>query len=160
MKEIRLTQGKVTLVDDRNFGWLNQWKWYFHHTGYAVRNQWNSVTKKRYMIFMHRLILNTPKGFEADHINQNKLDNQRSNLRIATHSQNQSNGDAYQNNTSGYKGVHWDKKAKKWDARIQVTGKRIRLGAYEKKWVAALAYNIAAIGYRGKFARLNVLGSQ
>jgi len=71
MKRIKLTQEKVALVDDADFEFLNQWKWFYHQTGYA----------KSCHRYMHRLINKTPKGFHTDHINRNKLDNRKSNLR-------------------------------------------------------------------------------
>src|SRR5437867_12616129 len=79
-------KGKYTMVDDADFAWLNQWRWYFDpHNGYVVR-------RSNYQrIYMHRLILNPPKGRIGDHANGNKLDHQRSNLRICTYSQNNAN---------------------------------------------------------------------
>ena len=73
MKYIKLTQNKFALVDDGNFEFLNQWKWYFNG-GYAVRGY-----PKR--ILMHRVILNSPNGMEIDHKNRNKLDNSKNHSR-------------------------------------------------------------------------------
>lgn len=76
------------LVDDENFEWLNQWKWShlksYDYTGYVVK-------RKNGFILMHRLIMDTPKGMEVDHINGNSLDNRKENLRNCTHQQNQCN---------------------------------------------------------------------
>lgn len=147
MKEIKLTQGKVAIVDDSDFEYLNQWKW-FYFNGYAAKSK---------NILMHRLILNTPKGMETDHRNLNRLDNQRYNLRVVTRNQNQHNQTAYKTNSSGYKGVHWHKLGKRWQAQIKVDGKQKYLGLYQSVIIAALAYNIASIGYHGQYGYRNDL---
>jgi len=104
MQLILLTQHKYSLVDDKDFDYLNQWKWHYKR-GYAIRYD----TKRKKWIFMHRIILTPPDGFETDHINNNPLDNRRSNLRMVTHQQNIMNQKVSKNNTSGYKGVYWDR---------------------------------------------------
>ena len=95
---------------------------------------------------------------ETDHINRNKLDNQRHNLRVATRKQNLYNR-AARKNISHYKGVYWDKKLEKWRSLISVNGKLKHLGFYQDKMIAALIYNIASIGYHGKFGFRNDLTS-
>lgn len=111
----------------------------------------NSKSKK-----LHRLVLNinNPTIF-IDHVNGNPLDNRKSNIRIATGSQNGINRGLPKNNTSGHKGVNWRNMDKKWQARLSVNGKRISLGMFKTKEEAALAYNEAAIKYFGEFAKLN-----
>lgn len=155
MKEIQLTQGKVALVDDDDFEWLNQWKWRISKRGYAYRVESKKIGGKS--IYMHVQITNRPIGMNTDHINGIRLDNQRKNLRICTPAQNSKNHNKQQNNTSGYKGVYWDKKNNKWKAQIKNSGKQISLGRYENILDAAMAYNNAAIKYYGDFARPNQL---
>lgn len=109
-REIKLTKGKVALVDDADYEWLMQWKWCANLAkrktgGYAMRSQWSPITKKRSCTLMHRQILNAPKGARVDHINRNSLDNRRENLRIVTYSIDTANRSKYKNNKSGYKGV-------------------------------------------------------
>ena len=149
MKEIPLTKGKVAIIDDEDFEWLNQWNWYYGCDGYAFRTDCKNGRKS---ILMHRLILDTPRGMETDHINQNKLDNCRKNLRSATTSQNQANRPAPRNNTSGMKGVQWDKRANKWLAVIQFHGKLIYAGYFENINDAARAYSDKANELFGEFA--------
>ncbi len=160
MKEIQLTQGKVALVDDEDYEYLNQYKWYANknaNTFYAVRNL--SINKKNdSKIFMHRFITNNmnPK-MHTDHFNGNGLDNRKINLRICTNSQNAMNQTKQINNTSGYKGVTYFKNTsnKKWMAAITVNKKRFYLGVYIDIKDAARAYNEAAIKLYGEFAKLN-----
>lgn len=116
------------MVNDKDYDWLNQYKWYVSGVGYAVRGD-------NVAIYMHRQILGLQKGDgkQVDHINHNKLDNSRCNLRICNQSQNQLN----RKNTKGY---YWHKRAKKWHASIQCNGKRIYLGLFNDKNDAYQAY--------------------
>lgn len=90
---------------------------------------------------------------EIDHINGVTIDNRISNLREATNAQNCLNRKAYQNNTSGYKGVHWHKASSRWVANIQVGKKRKHLGYFEVKEEAAKAYDKASKELHGEFGR-------
>ena len=152
MKEIQLTQGKVALVDDEDFEWLNQWRWLYVSVGYAARM---SGTEKRKMIYMHTMILNTPKGMEGDHINADKLDNRRLNLRNCSHAENNQNNRLRSNNTSGYKGVSRTKSGLKWRAYIKYNYKRKHLGEFDNIEDAARAYDAEAIKLFGEFAHSN-----
>lgn len=149
MKRIKLTQGKFALVDDADYEMLNKWKWC------AIKSGKNFYAQRYHSIIMHREILQTPKGLETDHIDGNGLNNQRSNLRIATHSQNGKNRGKCNNNTSGFKGVSWNKKNKRWQANIKINGKRKYLGEFTSKELAHIAYCEACTKYHGEFANLN-----
>jgi len=158
MKEIKLTQGKAALVDDDMFDYLNQWKWRYlkgkhERTGYAVRNEGNRHNRK--MIRMHVVIMKPPPGMEIDHVDLNGCNNQRYNLRICTHSQNQMNINKRRDNTSGYKGVTWNKWHHSWYAFIRINGRRISLGYFYDPKDAARAYDCKAIELFGESARIN-----
>jgi hypothetical protein len=159
-KEIPLTQGKTAIVDDADYDWINQWKWIAHRDGkkwYADRTENGLLGPKT--IKMHRLILgNTSK--ETDHINGNGLDNRRSNLRECSTSENQRNKSKRDSNTSGYKGVSFNKFAKKFHAQIRVNGRRIHLGYFRTAEEAAIAYDDAAKIYHGNFANVNGINSR
>ena len=138
MKLIKLTQGKVAIVDDEDYEWLNQWKWYCNAQGYAVREQ--SVGKnKSKMIRMHRLINKTQEGYDTDHIDRNRLNNKRNNLRTVNHKENMFNLSMAKNNMSGHRGVNWHKESKKWRAYLQINHKQIYLGIYNTINEAILA---------------------
>lgn len=151
MKKIPLTQGKFALVDNSDFEWLNQWKWYAtkdNSTYYAVR--WGPRNKgKRKKIIMHREIMNTPETMDVDHADHNGLNNQRINLRNATRSQNMSNRLIYKNNTTGTKGVY--REGSRYAARVAMEGKRIYLGSFDTIEAAQKAYVEAAIKMQGDF---------
>jgi len=157
MKEIILTQGKIALVNDEDFEWLNQWKWYAHkskrdHTFYAIRN----IKHPKTTIKMHRLILGvTNPKIIVDHIDGNGLNNCRENLRECSSSQNCMNRGPNKNKSIPYKGVYFERATGKWFARITVGGKVIRMGTFKNIEDAARQFNCAAIKYHGDFAKLN-----
>ena len=156
MKQIQLTKGKSALVDDADFDWLMERKWNLSGNGYAVT--W--VPGKKTQVLMHREIVKPPNGVEIDHINGNKIDNRRENLRLSTRQGNGCNRQKFSVTTSSvYKGVSWAKTKNRWLAGIKYNGKQRHLGLFVNEWDAALAYNSAAIELFGDFARLNVLAN-
>lgn len=171
MKEIKLTQNQVTLVDDIDFEYLNQWKWCAvkRKNGgfYATRRitlwsneehkyQRNEGKRKYQIILMHVLLLNTPKDKDTDHRNGNSLDNQRHNLRICERWQNIANKSKTTKPTSSqYKGVSWNSSINKWIASIMKDCKAIHLGCFIDEEKAARIYDQAALEYFGEFAKLN-----
>jgi hypothetical protein len=159
MKEISLTNGGVALVDDEDFDELNKHKWFFHkegNTAYAWRHERKGF-RQYGMVKMHRQILNPKESDHVDHKNGDGLDNQRSNIRICSRSQNMMNQKIRIDNTSGYKGVTFHKKNKKWRAIIHLNGKPIDAGCHSTPKLAAIAYNEKAIELFGEFARPNVI---
>uniref|UniRef100_A0A6H1Z9I4 Putative homing endonuclease n=1 Tax=viral metagenome TaxID=1070528 RepID=A0A6H1Z9I4_9ZZZZ len=153
MKKIQLNQEKFALVDDEDFEYLNRFKWRLHWQGYAIRTTLASETKRneRRDIRMHREIMNCPPGLEIDHIDHDKLNNMRSNMRICTHQQNMCN----QKKFGEYKGVSWHKGNKMWQANITMNGKQKNLGYSHDPVILARKYDAAAKGYFGEFAALN-----
>ena len=106
-------------------------------------------------VYFHQFVLKPPDGAEVDHVNGNKLDNRRCNLRVATHSQNNQNKRLRRDNTTGYKGVCFDKRAGKYIAYINANGARTYLGYFDDSLLAAMAYDRAAIRLHGEYAKTN-----
>lgn len=156
MKEIKLIQNQVALVDNEDYELLNSFKWQFilcKDKGYAKREYWDKNLKKYFRIFMHKQILNDAKI--VDHKNRNGLDNRRENLRSVTTSQNAMNSRVSKNSVSGYKGVGFVKSHNMWRCRIMIQRKEFTLGEYSTAIEAAQSYNIAAQHLFGEFANLN-----
>lgn len=142
MKNIPLTRGKTTLVDDDDYENLIKFKWYTkrgHNTFYACRSIRSK--NKRTIVRMHREIIKTPPGFETDHIDGNGLNNQKSNLRIVTQRENAQN--RHVSKTSKFAGVSWNMGANKWASFICINRKTKYLGYFEDENIAALRYKIA-----------------
>lgn len=153
MKTIPLTQGLVALVDDADYEAVSAFKWFAMKVGrrfYAARNvckpdgKW--ITQS-----LHRFLM--PGVDRVDHINGDSLNNQRYNLRPATHKQNLRGFQQKRlGTTSRFRGVGWNKEMLKWEARIKVDGKKIHLGYFKSETAAALVYDAAARKYFGEFA--------
>src|SRR6185369_7879503 len=110
---------------------------------------------KRKHIYLHRLIMDCPKGMNIDHIDHNRLNNQKFNLRICTTKQNIANQKIRIDNTSGYSGVHWSNVAKKWQAVISINGINKYIGIFDNKRHAALARDLWAKDLYKDYAHLN-----
>ena len=144
-----------TLVDNENYEYLSQWKWKVDDNGYVSRRK--MINYKSTKTYMHRTIMDCPKGMCIDHINFNPSDNRKSNLRVCTNSENNIHKSKHNNkNTSKYKGVHKiPNPSKPWKAQIKFKYKGIHLGNFKTKEGAAKMYNCAASILFGQFAYLN-----
>lgn len=132
------------LIDAEDFEKIKNKMWSLNDVGYIrTRN-----------ILLHRLIMDCPKNMQVDHKNGNTLDNRRCNLRICTQSENNRNTKKRRDNTSGYKGVSWNKNRKKWVAIISINSKHCALGYFTTKEEAYTVYCRAAKRLHGEFARL------
>lgn len=154
MKYLRLRNKGKAIVDDKDFAFFNKWKWYLSSDGYIKRNQYIG-NKKFITIRMHTLLLKTKNGYEIDHINGNRFDNRRINLRLANRSENQCNRKTNKNSTSGFKGVSWHKVVKKWYAKIVKDKKYYFIGYFNTAHQAALSYDLWAKYLHKQYARLN-----
>jgi len=160
MKQIQLGGRNNTkikgyaLVDDDTFDELNQYNWCFDGD-YASRcikenGKWRKLK-------MHRIIMNPENTMQIDHIDGDKLNNQKSNLRTCTNAENSRNKKLRSDNKSGAKGVHFSKRDKVFTAYITFNRKNIHLGTFKEKEFAIKAYNDAALMYFNKFANLNTV---
>lgn len=154
-KLIPLTKGLFAEVDDSDYDWLIQYKWCAainRKGGYNYAASWDGSK----MIRMHRLIMGVFDRWSlVDHIDHNTLNNQRSNLRVATQQQNNFNRKSTPKSTSIFRGVSWYSRDKRWVARIGNGDNQKTLGWFKDEKQAALAYNAAAIERYGEFANLN-----
>lgn len=168
---IQLTKGQNTLVDEQDWLELNRHSWnatwdpcgqrfYAQRTingpwirgiGRQVGNRTVRINREIKAVSDGEL----PKHAKVDHKNMDSLDNRRENLRVATQIENKRNGSLQRNSSSGFKGVHWHKRDKKWMASIRINRKLKHLGQFCSPEEAAKAYNVAAIDAFGEFARLN-----
>ncbi len=160
MKTIPLSNGMNAIVDDIDFPALAALKWCIHSQGYARRRGTSGANGKQSILLMHRVIINAPRGFQVDHINGNRLDNRRSNLRLATNAENGANQMLSSKNTTGAKGVYFHRQRKKYCAMICSNGRREHLGLFSNIEAASAAYDAAARRLFGEFAKTNATLNQ
>lgn len=163
MKEIPLTRGLVAQVDDRDYPLLMRLApWHAHkapRTFYAVHSYANGHGRGRPVgkLLMHHVIMGRKYGgIDLDHIDGNGLNNQRSNLRWATRSQNKANSAKQRAGANRFKGVSWLARLQKWQAYISVNGQRLYLGVFIDELDAVRAYDRAAREHFGAFAKCNL----
>lgn len=140
----------LVMVDDEDYDVLSKYNWQV--------DKYNSVASHKTdkgRILIHRYIMNPSSTEEIDHIDGNRLNNQKSNLRICSSSQNKMNIGPRKDNKSGLKGVSLHKKTNKWGVRIMVEGKYKHIGLFLNKEDAAIAYNTEALKSFKEFAWLN-----
>lgn len=126
MKTIQLSQNKQALVDDEDFEELNQSRWFINGS-YAYRH----ASNHRQLIAMHRQIMNCPQGFEVDHLNHDKLDNRKNNLKVCTKQENLLNKSLYKNNKTGVSGIYWLDSIKKYQVRFWIRKIEYYLGCFD-----------------------------
>jgi len=149
IRRIALGRGRYAIVDAADYEWLSQWKWHLRGE-YAARYE-----KDGRAIFMHREIMQAPKGMFVDHMDGTERNNCRQNLRICTPGENARNTAKQTGATSRFKGVCWQRHAGKWRAMIKFKGRCISLGYFDDEVEAARAYDRAAVERFGVFARPN-----
>lgn len=154
MAYVPLTKGREAVVDAADIPLIKDQNWCLLSVGYAVTNLERVAGKKR-MLLMHRFILNAPSNMQVDHIDGDRLNNRRANLRLATKSENMRNRGPQADNKSGFKGVCWIVRDQRWMAQIKHNRKQIYLGYFETAEEAHAAYAAACIKYHGDFARLS-----
>lgn len=158
MKTLRLTRGLVASVDDSDYEWLAVHKWFANPQGYALRSDYRGRPGRSANLFMHRVITGCPAGFFVDHIDGDRLNNSRANLRVVSRAENALNRKPRRRSArvhSHYKGLWWNARLRKWQVTIGRDGVARHLGLFDDEIVAAQAYDHAAVVLHGEFARLN-----
>lgn len=158
MKLIPLTKGQFAKVDDEDFHYLRKFKWqakWHPELGYyyAVRSERIEGRNKTFRMSVE--LMKPEHGMKVDHINHDTLDNQKRNLRICTHSQNNQNRSKGKNTTSIYKGVFFNTDKQRWTSKIKHNRISTHLGHFKNEKDAAIKYNEAATKLFGEFAYLN-----
>lgn len=160
IKEILLSSGKITFVDEEDYQRVIQYNWW---SQIRKNNVWYAKVRmrlpggERRLVSLHRFIMNCHSDDQIDHIDHDGLNNCKDNLRICTASQNRQNERKRNNTSSQFKGVCWDRNRRMWLARIKVDKKLYNLGRFNSEQQAAKVYDLAAIKHFGPFACLNNL---
>ena len=151
--------GKHAIVDAQDFEALTSLAcWHVNSQGYARRSFTRAMRcgEVKLPFLMHRIVMGALGEQEVDHVNGNRLDNPRCNLRFATYAQNRMNIPKFHGKfASRFKGVTWHKQHQKWYACISINKTSKFLGLFAQEEDAARAYDIAAIEHFGEFARIN-----
>jgi hypothetical protein len=126
-------------VDDEDYERLSSRTWYLTGNGYVMAYVKGSGRRSKRYVTLHRDVLLYAGANDIDHINRNKLDNRKSNLRIVSRSSNLRNTGIRKDNTSGSKGVSWHKSCSRWFSYAWHSSKRINLGYYKDIDDAVLA---------------------
>lgn len=152
---VPLTKGYTATIDAADVDYVSQWNWTASvtgHTVYACRTL--SVDNKKNRVWLHRDLMRAEPGQIVDHADCNGLNNTRANLRFATEQQSAVNKRLLRRNTSGFKGVSWNRDCSRWQAHICIDGKSRYLGLYPTPEQAHAAYAEAAQRAFGEFARV------
>jgi hypothetical protein len=147
-----------TLIDEQD-AHLAGLTWHLKSGGYAARfrprrDHHNGSGLAKFLL-LHRVILDAPPGVEVDHINRNRLDNRRANLRLASDGENARNCKRNSRNTSGYKGVRFDALARRWGVSVKLDRRHYWMGFFDTPEQAAFAYDFGAAALHGEFAATN-----
>ncbi len=140
------------VIDKEDYEKVKNYRWYCNSSGYAV------TANSGHVMRLHSVILDCHlsklSGYTIDHINRNRLDNRKCNLRICTHSENTQN---QKRKSTLFKGIYFNKSNNKWRSLIRMNGITYRLGSYIDPVDAAIAYDIAALTLYGDTACINFL---
>lgn len=151
---VTLTKGYEAVIDLVDVGLVGRYNWQAHvdkNTVYAIRSDYERGYKRT--LSMHRMIMGEPDEFHVDHADADGLNNRRNNLRKVTVSQNMHNQQLRSNNTSGFKGVSWNRESLKWQAHITFHRHKIFLGYFLYPEAAHYAYCEASKLLHGSFGR-------
>lgn len=154
-KLIPLTKGKFAKVSNEDFDHLSKINWYMDNECYAG----GRVSPRSMHVYIFCVLMGNPAPTRfvtvVDHENRDTLDNRRTNLRIATHSQNTINSKLVAGKTSKFRRVSWHKESSRWEAYVTINRQQIRIGSFKDELEAAWMHDQWAIELHGDFAQLN-----
>lgn len=153
-------QGKYALVSEEDYEELAQYKWRVGTHGYAMRAKWNPEKGNNDCVLMHREIAKPSKGLMVDHVDMDKLNNTRGNLRVVNKSQNTTNALSRKGSSSMYKGVTYNKRSGKWAVELTKDYVKHYVGLFSDEVEAARACDTKAVELFGDYARLNFGGEE
>lgn len=153
--EIPLTRGYVARMDDADIAFAAGHSWHATALSATAKIVYACAKISGRCTTLHSLLC--PNWEFVDHVDGNGLNNCRANLRDGTGFKNSANRELASNNTSGYKGVGWNKRKSKWRASIMINGKAIFLGYFGTSEEAADAYDQAAVHHFGEYAKTNAM---
>ena len=157
MIQREFTGGEVLLLDEADAWVMDQYSLAVDRkkTSTYIRTTQKGVgAAKNKRGYLHRILMNCPDDMQVDHIDGNGLNNTRANLRLASPSQNMHNRGPCRDNTSGYKGVYWNRDRSRWFAKIVVQGREFKRGYFRTPEDAAAAYASLAAKHVPEFCRL------
>lgn len=144
------------VIDSSDFQLVSKYTWFKGKRGYPTAHYSRKLKASSRTFTLHRLLFGFPESGDIDHIDGNKMNNRRENMRLCSHQQNMFNQKKRCTNSTGYTGVSFSKSAKKYEAYIHHNGKKKNLGLYRTAVEAAIARDKAALEYFGEYARLNL----
>ncbi len=145
MPTLVLRDGEKSRLSAKDFARFKNHRWLKNADGYVAH--YLRIGKKATCVLLHRLVVKATKGQQVDHLNGDKLDNRRCNLRITSRTVNQLNSKLPSTNTSGYRGVTWNKRCKKWQSQFNRNGVFEYLGVFDDIKEAHEAYERAVRRY-------------
>ena len=151
---VPLTQGYEAVIDVDDVGLVSGFSWQvlvLKRQTYALRKHRIGLVYRN--VYLHRALMDAPAGMQVDHMDTDGLNNRRGNLRLATRHQNGQNSRLSRRNTSGFKGVSWDRQRNKWRAKIKFGDKQSHLGLFDSAEGAHAAYCEASARLHGEFGR-------
>jgi hypothetical protein len=158
MIQREFTGGEVLLLDEADAWVMEKYSLAVDRKGtntYIRTTPKGRGAAKQKRGYLHRVLMNCPANMQVDHIDGNGLNNTRSNLRLASPSQNMHNKGPGNHNTSGHKGVYWSKDRKRWFAKIVVLGREFKRGYFHNAQDAAVAYASLAAKHVPEFCKID-----
>lgn len=149
---IPLSRGKVTLIDADDFDKVKDFQW---HVQNRPRPYAKMTSRDKKQVYLHRVITGAKAGQIVDHINGDRLDNRKRNLRLVTPAQNNWNQRKHKNNTSGFSGVFLQRKTNKFEAAIKHRTHSRHLGTFDNPYEAAVSYDMAKAEIAGEYGSYN-----